>query len=547
MIAAVVAAVLVVGAGAGYLYRRDLSSDHHRSDARTSTTPGSPAGTSTSTGTGATPSSTAPACPGSAASAPAVRIAAASGIAAVIADVAAAACVRIVEHTTDSAAVGAMMLRSGSVDVWVPDSGFTAAAAGVPGVAQRPSVARSPVVLLAAPAVAKALTANGPFDLAALLQPADLPNVRVAVQDRHSSGAVFAIAGPLSQLAIGALHDRYLGLAATAKTLHAVTDLSPSALSQPTPASQVRIVEQRLSRNAAGASLGAVVGTTTPIPALDYPWIQAAAPRSAQGLATLLTALSGPSGNRARAAVGLLDPNAGTTTVSVNSAAVNATLLPPPSVAQISTDLLLGNIIPLRGRALAVVDVSGSMGVSTSGPTPMEVVKQSVPYILESVTPDTSLEIWRFGFRLDGSRDYQVLEPMLPLSAHRAQVDRIIAGLHAQATGTGLYNTTLAAYQEVQRNFDPNGGNIVAIFTDGRDQDASSGMDLPELLGKLRQIADPKRPVSLLMFGYGSADIPAMKQIVNTVGGSVLPIHQPAQMVGALIDAVSKSVQAGLG
>ena len=537
-----VVAALVAGLAAGYLYRQRSSTDS-RADGRSSASPTTrlataPGGTSTNGQSGA--------CAGTKSSAPTVRIAAASGIAPVITRVAQAACIRITERTTDSDAVGAGLLKAGSIDVWVPDSGFSAAAAGVTGAARQPSNARSPVVLLAAPSVAKALTAHGPFNLGALLKPSNLPNLTVAVQDPRSSAAVFAIAGPLSQIAIGALHDRYLGLGATAQALRTVTALDPSALRQAVPTSQLRVAEQRFSRDpSGGASLGAVVGTTTPIPALDYPWIQAPSPRAPQSLAALLTALRGSAGRQARAAAGLLEPSAATTSASVGTDTVQDALSPAPSIAEISTDLLLGNVIPLRGRALAVVDVSGSMGVSTSGPTPMDVVKQSVPYILNSVTPNTTLEIWRFGFHLDGLRDYQVLAPMTPLSTHRTELNRIIASLHAQATGTGLYNTTLAAYEEAQNNFDPDGGNIVAIFTDGRNQDAS-GLDLDRLIAKLRQIADPTKPVSLLMFGYGAADIPAMKQIVDAVDGSVLPIHQPQQMVGALIDAVSKTVQAGL-
>ena len=540
-----VVAALVAGLAAGYLYRQRESTDNH-ANGRSSSAQGSTTRSPTASG-GTSANGQSAACARTLNSASPVRIAAASGIAPVITRVARAACVPITEHTTDSDTVGAGLLEAGSVDVWVPDSRFSAAGAGLSVAARLPSIARSPVVLLAAPAVAKALTAQGPFNIGALLKPGDLPNLKVAVQDPHASSALFAIAGPLSQAAIGALQDRYLGLGATAMTLRKVTALDASALNQAVPPTQIRIVEQRFSRDASsGAGLGAVLGTTTPIPALDYPWIQGPSPRAPQALATLLAALRGSLGEQARTAAGLLDPTAATTSVSIGTDTVKDALSPAPSLAEISTDLLLGNVIPFSGRALAVVDVSGSMGISVSGPTPIDVVKQSVPYVLNSVKPNTTLEIWRFGFHLDGLRDYQVLAPMTSLSTHRPELNHIIASLHAQATGTGLYNTTLAAYQEAQNNYDPAGGNIVTIFTDGRNQDAS-GLDLSQLIAKLRQISDPKRPVTLLMFGYGAADIPAMTQIVGAVNGSVVPIHQPQQMVGALIDAVANAVHVGFG
>jgi len=46
----------------------------------------------------------------------------------------------------------------------------------------------------------------------------------------------------------------------------------------------------------------------------------------------------------------------------------------------------------------------------------------------------------------------------------------------------------------------------------------------------------------VIMLGYGQADISAMTAIASTVGGSVYHINTPSQLVGAFIDAISKSV-----
>ena len=43
-------------------------------------------------------------------------------------------------------------------------------------------------------------------------------------------------------------------------------------------------------------------------------------------------------------------------------------------------------------------------------------------------------------------------------------------------------------------------------------------------------------------FGYGSADIPAMKAIVAVTGGSVYRIERPEQVIGALIESVSDTI-----
>ena len=56
--------------------------------------------------------------------------------------------------------------------------------------------------------------------------------------------------------------------------------------------------------------------------------------------------------------------------------------------------------------------------------------------------------------------------------------------------GTGLYDTTLAAYRQPLRDYNPDYYNSVILLTDGADDDPGS-VSLTELLKELRSLKDP--------------------------------------------------------
>ena len=372
-----------------------------------------------------------------------------------------------------------------------------------------------------------------------MLSGADLAPLRLGVEDPASSSVALALASRLHAIATSTTHDPDTALAATAAAMSRLHPVPPAeALNA--PEEELRIVEERLVRPdlTQDSHTDTLIPMAAGSPLLDYPWVQA--PRAGKAADLLLTGLLGRPGARARAAHGFREP--GVRRFTTTSTAAPSTLVAPPPVSDVPILYALTGAGGKPGNTLAVVDVSGSMNERVAGGQPLiHHVRQSVGTSLSVLSDRTKIGLWQFGSRIQGGHDYQELVPIAPLASNRPRMIAAGASLQARDTGTGLYNTTLAAYRRVQRDYDPSATNIVTIFTDGRNEDAA-GLDLAGLLTALRAASDPHRPVSVLFIAYGEADRAAMAKIVHATGGAVFAISRPTQIIGALMAATARSV-----
>jgi hypothetical protein len=466
-----------------------------------------------------------------------LRVAAASGIAPVLQTVAERSCLQLSVTRSDDEG-GARLLAKGAVDVWVPDSSERAFLIGQ-AARSAPSIATSPIVMAArAGGIATA-------SWAMLLQPAGGAAPRVVIEDPRKSSVNLVVAGVLAGIATTFTHDRYLGVAGAAQAINAMSSTSASTL---TAADQGRlyVVEQRLIDHGPAISGSATPETAALLPAegvpyLDYPWV--AGPRTATtqaNAARLLAALLGPSGVQARRANGLLEPRLPSFTPPGGSTAIP--LIAHVPADQVPTLYAVADSAAYSSNAIAVLDVSGSMGeAQAGGKAPIDIVRPSALAVVKAFASRANLALWEFGTQLDPPRDYRQLVPFGPVSQNQAALSGALVGVRAHRTGTALYNTLLAAYRAMLQRARPGAINVVAVFTDGRNQDAP-GLALPDLLQALKPLVNKANPVLVQFFGYGNADIPAMKAIVGVTGGSVYKIDRPEQVIGALIDSVSDTI-----
>jgi hypothetical protein len=111
--------------------------------------------------------------------------------------------------------------------------------------------------------------------------------------------------------------------------------------------------------------------------------------------------------------------------------------------------------------------------------------------------------------------------------------------LRARATGTGLYDTILAAYRYQSAHYRADMPNEVVIFTDGINQDDPVTISLSQLHAGLAA-TDPHKRVQLSVFGIGNAlPAAALNSAVTAVGGQVDLLATPDQVIGAFVHAVS--------
>ncbi|MFE6644967.1 VWA domain-containing protein [Nocardioides sp. NPDC057772] len=199
-------------------------------------------------------------------------------------------------------------------------------------------------------------------------------------------------------------------------------------------------------------------------------------------------------------------------------------------------------------RAIAVVDVSGSMGWPSapgSTTTRLELTQAAASKAVELLPGGAAIGLWAFSEETEGTLggDHAVLVPTRQLASNgqRTQLTEEIAGLTARTGGgTSLHDTALAAYQAAVTAYDPLASNTVLLFTDGTNDDPDS-MDLAELLRQMEAASDPSRPVRVLGIGItADADLDALQAIADATGGEAYVAERPEDVGTVLREALSQ-------
>ena len=127
--------------------------------------------------------------------------------------------------------------------------------------------------------------------------------------------------------------------------------------------------------------------------------------------------------------------------------------------------------------------------------------------------------------------------PLTPVQ--RARISAVSKELAARPTGTGLYDTILAAYRSQQANFEPRVPNEVLIFTDGVNEDDPQSITSDQLTAGLAA-ADPHRKVELGIFAFGDrSPVSQLETALAPVNGQVQPLSNAGDVMAAFVHAVS--------
>jgi Ca-activated chloride channel homolog len=200
--------------------------------------------------------------------------------------------------------------------------------------------------------------------------------------------------------------------------------------------------------------------------------------------------------------------------------------------------------VTLPARMLAIIDVSGSMlqRVPTAGnATRAQVTSEAARRGLGLFDDSWAVGLWTFSTTMNGNLDYVQQVPIGPLSAQRTQMLASIAGIQPNPQGdTGLYDTILAGYQEVKKEWDPGRVNSIVMMTDGDNDDPAGGVSHEQLLAQLKQLADPKQPIQVIIIGIGpDVNSAPLEQITKTTGGGVFIAEDPAKIGEIFLKAIS--------
>nr|WP_296768410.1 substrate-binding domain-containing protein [Rhodococcus sp. (in: high G+C Gram-positive bacteria)] len=210
------------------------------------------------------------------------------------------------------------------------------------------------------------------------------------------------------------------------------------------------------------------------------------------------------------------------------------------------TTLRRYQVLALPSRALVMEDVSGSMGYSAGADSRIGLTVQASNTGNRLFPDNAAMGLWAFSIGLGGgSQDYRELVPIRRLdedvdgTSQRnllVQQTGTLPGL--VGGGTGLYDTTLAAFRKVKEGYDPDYINSVIILTDGSNEDPGS-ISLDELLGTLRSEQDPSKPVIIVTIGITEdADAGVLQQISAATGGTSFLARNPAEIPNVFVNAL---------
>ena len=291
-------------------------------------------------------------------------------------------------------------------------------------------------------------------------------------------------------------------------------------------------------------------------PQSDYPWIVLRAPwvddAKRNAASDFLLYLKSPSVQAKFQAAGFRSargqPGKLATVANGLLADQPRRILPSPPAQILGLVLKSWDQTKRIANLLAVFDVSGSMkdAIPGTGATKIELARRAAVSALRLFTTESDVGAWEFSVGLDGPRDYrQVVAPgptggQMPGGKTRLQVlQEALSRMQATNGDTGLYDTTLAAYEYVRRHYVSDRLNLVVLLTDGRNE-KQGGLNLQQLLQRLAQGQTDDRKVRIITFAYGrDADADALRKISEATGGAFFASPNPADIERVFVTALA--------
>jgi Ca-activated chloride channel family protein len=475
------------------------------------------------------------------------------------------------QHHVALAGVGSAPGSVNVPDVWVPDSStwllrIRSEASGFTPTDGR-SIAQSPIVLAAPEPIAKGLgwpaRQIGWKDLLGKLGSGSTLKPGIVDPARDASGLIglLALGGAAGSDASGT-RAKVLALRTLAASSSSIREdllqKFPQSAAElngglaAAPLSEEDVITYNKQKPPVG--LAAVYLQPAPMP-LDYPFtvMPEVDLQRSSAAAELHKALEQADFRTALAAAGLRGPDGvGGSGFGLPTGAP-ATTPPAPAgddaaVTQLASGIsqLLGSwaAITQPGRVLSVFDVSGSMltKVPTAGGlTRAQVTQRAATQGLALFDDRWAVGNWIFSTDLVGKQAWRELVPITPLTSGRTQLQAAIGQIIPKKNGdTGLYDTALAAYREVQSTWQAGRVNSVLLFTDGKN-DNKDGITRDQLVTSLRKLRDPKRPVRMVIIGIGNeVDRNELQAIVGaTSSGGVFIAEDPAKISEIFLEAIA--------
>ncbi|WP_026876091.1 substrate-binding domain-containing protein [Jiangella gansuensis] len=462
-------------------------------------------------------------------------------------------CVQVDVTATSAAEAAATIGTPDAPQLWVPKSLDYGPAVDLEQVNQLASVAVSPlVVIMPRPAAQAAGGDESVVPWSAVVQGdavavlpdpaandegmASLLAVRAALGETLEQSELVSLMTEVSRAAVPTVEDAYATAAGETPVAFTATEQSVVAFNRTRPEVPVN-------------ALYPAEGTL----AFDFPAlaVQGADDDDARSAAAdFVTFLGSVDSQESIRDAGFRSPDG---TADDDAGVVDGTrpampdLLPDPDPAVVAELTRQWAALSLDMRMLAVIDVSGSMNEQVEdGATRIELTRDAALEALSLFPPASSVGLWAFSILQDPPSDHIELVEIGPMDEEvdgGTRQEALVAALESLPSraegGTGLYDTVLAAFQEVRSSYQAGSVNSVVLLTDGRNEDDPDGIDLETLLNTLTAQFDPANPVPVITIGMGpEADMEALEQISAATGTQAYQAEDPRDIQSVFVQAM---------
>ena len=441
-------------------------------------------------------------------------------------------------------------------DVWIPDSPIwvddVSSRLGSGWVTQGGTLATSPVVF----AVPQSLQAVKKYQKKTDWRTIFNAGLPITVSDPTTSSATIAATATTERLATeksqrNAFFQDVITLSRSSETPESLqskaTQGADVARMYPSTEQQVLAFDK--------AHPGQGLTTFTPkqgAPALTYQWVVPVKPDAAPNaaLSALYTRLASPAVKQQLVKAGFrVEGLAPPTPAALPS---YAKAIADPSPAQGVAAVKNFNDLAKDARMLVMVDVSGSMVAPIApGQSRIELLEQFSIGALQVLPQTTQIGAWAFSTNLVGAQPWRdEADGIGPIShtqtgdAHKAKLvaaAKTLPTLVAKNGDTALYDSAWAAYQRVNASYDKRYVNSVVIMTDGSNDNPAGGLNLQQLISRLRSAYNPDKPVKIVAIGIGKqADTRALAELASATDGLSYRALTPQDVTNVFLDAFLK-------
>lgn len=455
-----------------------------------------------------------------------------------------------------------------SPHVWVPESSAWVELARVSsGGAQGletdpPSLAASPVVL-AAPPGTEGMPDQDDADWTMLLPDARDPDRPVVMVDPNRGADGMTVMHAIREhLGSGddadtAMTDfvRDVQLDSAFGEIDLTTVFTGSAASQERVAPVIAVPEQAVvsynQRRADSAPALQAHYVSDGTVSLDYPYVTVTEDSALRNAAADLYEIVRTNPHRGHLReLGFRDPSGEAASVLADQSGILEE--PPPTHERLTGDALLASVtdwnrLSMPSRTLVLADASANMSEHLDGgPARIEVAKQAALLGLSMFPDETDMGLWLMSDEYGeiGRDEAADMHPLGEADARdvtrRQEMTEVANELEVQGGGSRLFDNILAAYDEVQKNYDEDKINSVILLTAGQDE-GSSDISHDELVAALQDRFDPQRPVTMFIIGFGDqAKEQELAQIARATSGSSFVTEEPAEIGDFFLSSISR-------